>query len=141
MSVDDFAIITDVMSVCATESAGPSPVPAGSVTVGRAAGASTAIDVTWDAGSCAAADYNLLYGDLGNVSSYALSGSECAIGTTGNYMWSAVPPGDLYFLIVGTDGSGIESSWGVNSFVGERNGMVPSGLCSAVTKDISTSCP
>ncbi len=99
------------------------------------------IEVTWDAASCTAGEYNLIYGDLAGVSSYALSGSECAIGASGTFTWNAVPAGDLYFLIVGTDGSGVESSWGSNSFIGERNGMAASGQCSTTAKDITTSCP
>ena len=144
-SVDNVVLIVDIVNSCATQ-VGPPPVPdgtgAGNALFGsRVTPNGDVIDVSWDVTSCTASDYNLLYGDLANVSSYALSGGECAIGAAGTYMWNSVPSGDLYFLIVGTDGSDTESSWGVNSFVGERNGMIPSGMCSTVTKDISTSCP
>ena len=52
-----------------------------------------------------------------------------------------VPAGDLFFLVVGTDGAGTESSWGVDSLPSERNGMIHSGECSTISKEISTSCP
>jgi hypothetical protein len=99
------------------------------------------MEVSWDSASCTAGDYNLLYGDLAFVSDYLLGGSLCSIGTAGSYAWSAVPPGDLYFLVVGHDGAGTESSWGMDSLPAERNGPVPSGQCAVVEKDISTHCP
>jgi len=52
-----------------------------------------------------------------------------------------VPAGNLFFLVVGTDGAGTESSWGVTSVFGERSGLVPSGECGIAAKDISGSCP
>jgi hypothetical protein len=75
------------------------------------------------------------------VGSYALLGSECSIGTGGSFTWNGVPPGDLFFLIVGADGAGTESSWGVDGLFGERNGPSASGECGSATKDISGSCP
>ena len=67
--------------------------------------------------------------------------SDTPAATTGSYSWSATPPGDIYFLVVGVDGAGTESSWGTDSLSVERNGLVPSGECSVVGKDISTHCP
>jgi hypothetical protein len=139
-SVDNFAIISDVLSECSTEAAGPSPVPGGTLTVGRAPGAGTAIDVSWDAVSCPTLDYNLLYGDLVDLDSYTLLGSECSIGTSGTYSWNGIPGGDLYFLLVGTDGSNSESSWGRNSGFGERNGSAASNQCGVSVKDVTGVC-
>jgi hypothetical protein len=125
---------------------GPPPAPDGRGTTAplRAASLSTTGDsmrVTWDAFSCPATDYNLVHGDLAYVASYALSGSVCSIGTTGSIDWVGVPAGDLYFLIVGTDGAGTESSWGLDSANQERNGPVPSGACGVTVKDVSATCP
>ena len=79
---------------------------------------------------------------MANVASYALSGSECAIGITGSYDWPAVPAGDLYYMIVGVDGTGVyESSWGLDSSGTERHGTIPSGTCGATTKDPTLTCP
>jgi len=100
------------------------------------------INVTWDTGSCVSLEYNLLYGNLDDVSTYTLLGGECAVGTTGNLEWLSVPAADLYFLIVGVDGTGVyESSWGLDGSGHERNGTMPSTLCAATNKIISESCP
>ena len=63
------------------------------------------------------------------------------IGTNGSFIWFGAPPGDLFFLIVGTDGFTTESSWGTDSSLGERNGAAASGFCSAASKDVSVPCP
>jgi hypothetical protein len=140
-SVDDVLVITDVMAACATEAAGPLPIAAGSLTVGRAAAASTTVDVAWSIAGCPTADYNLLYGDLNDVANYALLGSECSIGTAGSHSWTGVPGGNLYFLLIGTDGSATESSWGRVGGYGERNGSAASNQCGISTKDVTGVCP
>jgi hypothetical protein len=100
------------------------------------------IEVRWDAGSCQADDYNLIFGDLSEVSTYALQGAECSIGVTGSHDWYNVPSGDLYYMIVGVDNSGIyESSWGTGAAGAERNGSSSSWTCGVTTKDSSESCP
>jgi hypothetical protein len=131
---------------CVTGQASPPSVPDGqgatSPLMGsRATVAGDVIDVSWDAASCPALAYNLLYGDLANVSAYALSGARCSVGTTGNYTWSGVPVGDLYFLIVGANGVGAESSWGTDSDLNERNGAAASGFCLVSTKNTDVICP
>ncbi len=125
---------------------GPPPAPDGrnATTPLRAASLTAAGDsmqVTWDATSCPATDYNLIYGGLGNVATYTLSGAVCSLGTSGSHVWAGVPAGDLYFLIVGTDGVGTESSWGLDGANQERNGSVPSGACGVTGKNTSSTCP
>ncbi|RKZ06475.1 hypothetical protein DRQ32_11085, partial [bacterium] len=97
--------------------------------------------ITWDAGSCPAPNYNLLYGNLGDVASHSLLDSRCSIGTTGSHSWPGPPSQDLFFLIVGTNGLGIESSWGLDSALGERGGAEASGECNSEVKDTSSTCP
>ena len=97
--------------------------------------------MTWDAASCPAPPYNLLFGDLADLSTYDLSGARCSIGTTGNYTWSGVPDGNLYFLVVGSDSRGTESSWGTDSDLNERNGAAASGLCLVSNKNTTLTCP
>jgi hypothetical protein len=126
--------------------AGPPPVPDGRNATTpmvplRLTSAGDAIRVSWDVTSCPATDYNLLYGDLGTVAAYALSGAACSLGTSGSYDWSGVPAGSLYFVVVGTDGAGTEGSWGLDGAGHERNGSVPSGACGVVGKDTTGSCP
>jgi hypothetical protein len=145
LSVDNVVVTADVQSVCETR-VGPPPVPGGAGATSplrgdRLTAAGDVIGISWDASSCTAAEYNLLYGDLVDVASYTLLGSECSLGTSGSYTWNGVPSGDLFFLLVGTDGAGMESSWGVDSLLGERNGLEVSTQCSTTSKDTSGSCP
>lgn len=124
----------------------PPPVPDGAngtapLRADRLTAAGDTIQIGWDAASCPATGYNLIYGDLANVAAYALSGGACTMGTSGAYAWTGVPAGDLFFLAVGTDGAGTEGSWGVDGANQERNGPVPSGLCGVTAKDASGSCP
>jgi hypothetical protein len=144
-SVDNVSLVVDAYNSCSTTT-GPPPAPDGSggttpLRGDRLTPSGDTIEVTWDASSCTADEYNLLYGDLVDVAGYLFGGSACSVGTTGTYTWSGVPAGDLFFLVVGTDGAGTESSWGLDSLPSERNGMIHSGECSTTSKEISTSCP
>ena len=145
-SVDNVQVIVDILTSCSVGEAGPPPAPDSRNATAPLRGervtvAGDVIDTSWDVSACVAGDYNLLYGNLSDVSSAAVAGSECALGTSGSFTWSSVPAGDLFFLVVGTDGAGTESSWGVTSVFGERNGLTPSGECGSASKDISQSCP
>ena len=125
---------------------GPHPVPDGRngttpLRASRLTAAGDSIQVTWDAISCPATDTNLIYGDLSNVASYALSGAVCSTGTSGSYAWTGAPAGNLYFLLVGTDTTGTESSWGLDGASQERNGSVPSGACGVTLKNAAGTCP
>jgi len=126
--------------------AGPPPVPDGSnattpLRAVRLTAAGDSIQVDWDATSCPATAYNLIYGSLSNLASYALSGFACSIGTSGSATWTGVPPGNLYFLILGTDGAGTEGSWGLDSANQERKGTASSGVCGVTIKNASATCP
>lgn len=113
------------------------------LTASRLTAAGDTLEVSWDVASCGAtANYNLIYGALGDVATYALSGAECGIGTTGTHTWSAVPAGDLFFLVVGTDATGVyESRWGSDSAGNERNGSLASFRCAATNKELGPTCP
>jgi hypothetical protein len=147
-AVDNVVITADVSNPCSTGggSPAPAPVPDGSASTTPLLGDRTdvsgaTLQLFWDASTCPATSYNLIYGDLANVSSYATLGGECAIGTSGSFTWNAVPAGNLFYLIVGSDGTSTESSWGVDSNFNERNGSVASGECSVTAKDSSQTCP
>ena len=145
LSVDDVTIVADVEVVCETLT-GPPPAPAGAdgstpLRGERLTPGGDSIAVSWDATSCTAVEYNLLYGDLSDVASTAITGGECAIGTGGSFDWNGVPSGDLFFLVVGADGNGTESSWGRDSLLGERNGITASAECATAAKDLSGTCP
>ena len=136
-SVDNVTVITDVMSVCNTAASGPASVPRGSLSTARNG---VGIDLTWDTTTCSAANYNLLYGDLASVSAYVLQGSVCGLGSGGSFSWTSPPAGDLYFLVVPTDGAGTEGSWGLTNTFAERNGFGASNECGASVKNPSNIC-
>jgi hypothetical protein len=125
----------------------PIPVPDGEgatapMTCSLIGTAGDGIHVSWDVTSCQAAAYNLLFGNLADVSEYQLQGSVCKLGVGGGYDWYGVPTGDLFFLIVGVDPTGIyESSWGGGMAGAPRNGAAPSNQCSVTTRDDSLTCP
>jgi hypothetical protein len=119
---------------------GPPSVRAG-VQASRMNASGDSIQVRWDAASCPAAGYNLLYGNLADVAAATLNGAACTLGTSGSAVWSSVPPGNLFFLLVGTDGAATESSWGVTSSGQERHGASPSGRCGIGAKDATSTCP
>jgi hypothetical protein len=125
----------------------PIPVPDGEATTepmtcSRMTAQGDWIQVDWDASSCMAHDYNLIFGHLANLSAYTVDGAECGIGVFGTHDWLGVPAGDLFFVIVGVDDTGVyESSWGVDGAGGQRNGTSPSWMCGVTTRDTSEQCP
>jgi hypothetical protein len=120
----------------------PLPVPGGSLTATRVTMDGATIEVEWDVFGCPSWDYNLIYGELQGVSSYTIAGASCGIGLAGSHLWSAVPPSDLYFLIVGSNDFGLyESSWGRDSAGAERFGTKASFQCGTTTKVVSSTCP
>jgi hypothetical protein len=143
-SVDNVQVTALINVDCATALPGPGIVPDGGAGTlplrgERLSAAADSILVTWD-DACSAADRNLIYGDLAAVGSSAITGSECSLGGAGSHTWNAVPPGDLFFLVVGSDGAGTEGSWGIDGYGGERNGLSASGECAATLKDPSNTC-
>lgn len=120
----------------------PLPIVAGSLVVTSVSPDGTSIEVEWDALSCPSFNYSLIYGDLQDLATYAASGAQCSIGTTGQYLWTGAPGSNLFFLILGTDPTGIyESSWGQDSGSAERFSTKASFLCGATTKVVSSTCP
>ena len=125
----------------------PLPVPDGEggtvpLTALRVTAAGDRLRVFWDAESCPAFDYHLIFGDLAGVAVYSLQGAKYGIvSISGSYQWEGVPSGDLFFLVVGVDDTGVyESSWGTASNGAERNGGAPSNLCGVTNKDFGEAC-
>ncbi len=132
-------------SACPAGAVPPPPVPDGTlgapVRASRAAADGSAIALTWDASTCPAAGYHVLYGSLSTVSSYAIGGSACGIGTSGSFEWTGVPAGDLWFVVVSDDGATVEGSWGQDSAGEERGSSTPSGECSLAFRTNEGTCP
>ncbi len=125
-------------TVCAP----PPPIPDGSAgaqpfTVERATADGSQVIVHWD-NLCGPAETNLLYGPLGQVSTYTIEGALCSISSS--ELWDAVPPGSLWLLLVGENPDHLESSWGQAS-TGERGGFAASGQCGTLGKNPSVQCP
>jgi len=127
--------------VCAAPSTAPPPVPDGTAggTPMRAelSPDGSEISLSWD-DPCAAASTKLIYGPLDQVASYSVSGAVCDIATP--EIWTSLPAGDLFFLVVTGDGLDVEGSWGLAT-EGERNGLSPSNTCGDTEKEITGSCP
>jgi hypothetical protein len=120
----------------------PFPIPDGSLLASRASYSGDQVQLNYNASECPTNDYNLIFGNLADVSSYALLGAQCSIGTGGSYLWTGVPAASVYFIVVGRDETGVyESSWGRNSSAGERHGTRASFLCGTVTKVVTSTCP
>lgn len=127
---------------CRTEVPGVPPAPDGSKETAplRVARDSLGgLELTWDSTSCPASDYFVVYGPLASVSTQATAGAVCDAGTAGHHLWRDPAPGDLFLLVVGTDGQVTESSWGVGAD-GERR-PAASGSCGTLFKDVRASCP
>jgi len=128
--------------LCASPVTAPPPVPDGSnggspVHADRMTVDGSDILLTWD-DQCAPVNAKLVYGSLDQVSSYGIAGSVCNIGNPES--WVSVPAGDLWFVVIGSDGLGVESSWGLSSD-GERSGLSSSGTCGDTAKEITGTCP
>ena len=141
---------------------GPPAVPDGTgglrpVTVASLAPDGSSLQVSFDAASCAnVADHHILFGQFsgfpaGPAGSFTLLGSVCNIGNATPYIWSGVPVSTdgsnlIWFLMVTTDASRIEGSWGVsrNAQGVEAERMGPgtngaSGTC-APDKSVANAC-
>lgn len=109
-----------------------------------AKGTGGALTVTYDVSSCPGDQprYNLLYGDLANVSTYGFTGSLCDVDAGGSTSWASPPSGNLFILLVSENGT-LESSWGKKRTGGTESerSTAPSGLCGSTAVDTSSTCP
>ncbi len=111
------------------------------MTASRADVSGASIGLTWDVATCSSPDHHLLYGDLSSVATLSITGGVCDLGTSGAATWSGVPAGDLWFVVVGDDGSSVEGSWGKDGTGAERGGNSASGDCGMTSRNNSGSCP
>ncbi len=89
--------------------------------------------------ACAAADHNLVYGPLDQVSAYAYTGQDCGIGNLGSYDGFDPGPGSVFLLVVGTDGVSVEGSYGSASGPVERPEDLGDPVCT-FTQELSLRC-
>jgi hypothetical protein len=138
--------------------AGPPGVPDGTggttpMTAAPLDAGASKLRVAFDSAACTNdADYHILYGQRSGLpaapgGTFTLLGSVCGIGTASPYDWAGVPEatdgsGLIWFLLVATDASFVEGSWGVDGAGGERHGQGnggASGTC-AVVKSVANKC-
>jgi hypothetical protein len=111
------------------------------------------LQLTFDVTTCTGnTGHQVVYGfgaqlpaSLGGT--YGLSGSQC--GGTSPLTWTGVPDPAadpdrlLWFVVLATNGSATEGSWGKNSAAGERTGPGAggaSGQCGITTKSLTNLC-
>ena len=111
-------------------------VPGTPLQVSRAGGED--VIVTWDAETCRAPGYHLVWYDLAQIASYTVRDVTCAAGDAG--LWTGTPPpGDVGVLAVSDDGAGVEGSYGVDDRGEERPSTT--SACGLGAKRIGPSCP
>jgi len=114
------------------------PAPATALNASSIAGGG--VHLTWGAGTCPAPNYHLLYGSMAGLSTYAVSGGVCGLGPVGSFDWSALPAGDLWFVVVSDNAVTTEGSWGTAT-AGERNGTTASATCGFTQRSNAGTCP
>jgi hypothetical protein len=119
----------------------PLPPDSQSLRVDKQGAGAFRMGLTWADGGCASFDYHVLYGDLSNVSASTVDDALCDIGTSGSYTWQATPTNSIFFMLVGTDITGVyESSWGPATGA-PRGGTKASQQCGTTTKVLDPQCP
>ena len=121
--------------VCPANPGAPWPVPG--LDLDRLDAAGDQLLLSWD-DQCGPVTAKVIYGPLDQVTTLTPTGHACAIANPHVLDLAAV--GDFWFIVIGEDGAGIESSWGTSSF-GERNALSASGTCGSTVKDITAVCP
>ena len=113
----------------------------------------SSLRISFDVTSCTnAANHHILYGQRSGFpatpgGTYTLLGSVCNLGTSTPYDWVGIPAPDdgmglIWFVVVATDASFIEGSWGKDGQGIERNGPGnngASGTC-ALVKSVANAC-
>lgn len=144
-TIDNWTLTLTYASQSCSPQGAPPPAPDGVVgsamTAQRTSPSGSSMHVGWDVSTCGAKNYHLIYGPLGQVSTYTLGGGVCGLGPLGSYNWSGVSAGNLWFVVVGDDAAGTESSWGKRTGGAERGGATPSGMCGNTARNNGGTCP
>jgi len=111
--------------------------------------------VEWDTATCAdVGELTIILGSGSDLPTsmgqqFAASAAVCGVSNTAPYLWTGVPAADadpsglLWWLLVATDGAGVEGSWGLDAGTAERHGPGSNGasaLCGVVSKDLLNVC-
>jgi hypothetical protein len=131
-------IVDSKVGVCVFPVDGGNPKeasPFGTMTAQRGTGG--AVSVTY-APACGATEHTVYAGNLATLGSGGIAWSQrfCSLGASGGL--SFTPSGDVYFVVVGNNGT-TEGSCGLTS-TGERPAAGSGGACSYL-QDLSGTCP
>jgi len=146
----------DMITPVAAAAGGPPAVPDGragsGMTVGKNDPAGDSLVLTWDDGSCPGPfGHHVIFGGGSQFPSspggvFGTSGAVCAAAPP--YAWDAPPTtidpsGLVWWIVVASDSSATEGSWGLDGEGAERNGPGPggsSGACGTAGKSLSSVC-
>ena len=135
---------------------GPPGVPDGvsgpAMTVSKNDTAGNSLTLSWDTGSCSGAtDHHVVYGGGSQIPAasggvFGIRGTICS--SSPPYAWNSPPTtidpsGLVWWIVVASDASSVEGSWGVDGTGAERNGPGPggsSGSCGTLGKSLSNAC-
>ncbi len=152
---------TNYAGATGSVNANPAPpaVPDGSgismpMTVDPLDATGSSLSISWDTATCTGAmAHHIIYGEGSQLpaspgGTFGVTGSVCAVGTSSPVTWSASPSatdgtGLIWWVLVVDTGSGVESSWGLDSAGGQRNGPGPSGSsgqCGVTGKNVTNTC-
>lgn len=144
-SITSWSLILTFPSQTCAPGVTPPPVPDGSFGQGmrasRVGSSGSTVHLTWDATTCAASNYHLIYGALSSVASHTLAGGVCGLGPQGIYDWGGVPAGNLWYAVVSDDSGGKEGSWGTDGSGAPIGGTTPSNVCGMTSRTNSGTCP
>ncbi|MCP3979095.1 MAG: PKD domain-containing protein [bacterium] len=113
-------------------------VPGAQLLAGRNLVDPNLADVTWDATSCPAVDYNLYHGELGAFD--VVVGGVCDLGATGAATVT-IPGNATWWVIVGQDGADSVGSQGRDSSGAERTLVDWDQTCEQTQLDLTGTCP
>lgn len=139
----DEVVVTQAMvpGPCSIISAGPPPIPDGASAPGtplQVGKSGTDLLLTWDAAQCPAAAVNVYRGPIGNFSGF--TAGDCGLPATGSATLAL--PGDVWFLVVATDGGSTDGSWSRDASGDELSYSGASLACPAVTQHVTNNgCP
>ena len=98
----------------------------------------TDLHLTWDATQCPPVAVNVYWGSVGDFSTF--SGGFCNQPATGNATISL--PGDVWFVVAGTDGASSDGSWSRDGLGNEKSYAGASAACPAITlHSTNNGCP
>ncbi len=140
--VDDVSVTKAMVpGACTTASAGPPPVPDGTVVPGQAMRASrsgASVVVTWDASQCPATAVNVYRGAMGSFA--AFTGGDCSLPPTGTATLAI--PGNSWFVAAATDGAGTDGSYGRRPSGAEIDYSGASTACPGIVSHVTNNaCP